>query len=462
MTTPARPPANSTPAKTAEALVYVPGLTMGLAPNRTPQGVIDRVARAMDAQALETATFSVEWHDAIFGKGDSDKPAATIQRTDGEDTRPVVDVYFYEWATGFRDRWESQNLFKRAGRTLLGLLGVPKFIRFFNTSGKRTPFGRMQLGIAVAAAFLVVAYAAVLLVALGQLVYQTVQAQQPPAVQSPTVVAVSTANADSPSTETATPSPEAATPSPEAANAVKAGSSNSHDKTATLTLIQWLAILGAAGAAVVPRIRERVNELGATLSAASSYLRVARDKPTVLGGLEAMIAGLNDSGQYKHVRLVSYSFGAIVALDTLFPTTSQPPRLLSKVDKLVTIGCPFEFATAMHKNWLSGRKNRENVPTTWLNIYSPVDLLGSDFTTQVKQETDSPASIEMVPQATATAVKPTTNHGWDLGIEPTWSNLIEFHGFSSHSMYWGTDKEIDRNVFVEVVEHLYGGTPILA
>ena len=159
--------------------------------------------------------------------------------------------------------------------------------------------------------------------------------------------------------------------------------------------------------------------------------------------------------------MVSYSFGAIVTLDTLFPTTAMPSPAFAKVDKLVTIGCcPVEFATAMHSDWLSGRKNRDGVPKSWLNIYSPVDLLGSDFTVTDKTQPDPP-SIELVPPATGSVVKPTTNHTWDLGIEPTWGNLIEFYGFDSHGMYWGTDKEVDDNVFRVVVNDLYGGTTIL-
>ncbi len=439
MTTPTGP---AKPRRATEALIYIPGLALGFAADKTPRGVIDRVTRAMDAHAVGTATFSVEWQEAIFGEGSSDKPAATILRTDGEETRPVVDVYVNEWATRFKDRWEKQNLFVRAGRTLLGLLGFPKFIRFFRTSGKRTPFGRMQLALALVAVAVVAAYAAILVLAFGQLVYQTIQEQQPPAAGTPPVMETTTTDGSS--------------------SKASDDSKSDGDTMAALTLTQWLAILGAAGAALVPKVRDRVNTLGATLSAASSYLRVARDQPVIVGRLESTVAKLNDRGQYDHVRLVGYSFGSIVALDTLFPTTGDPPPSLDTVDKLVTIGCPYEFALAMRPNWLSGRCSRENVPATWLNIYSPVDLLGSDFSVTGKQDADKPASIEIVPGATASAVRPTTNHNWNLGIQPTWGNLVEFYGFNSHGMYWGVDNESDdRNVFVEAVRHLYGGTPIL-
>src|SRR4051794_2606176 len=102
----------------------MPGLALELAPTKTPQGVIDRLTGALDLEAgTGTATFSVQWHDAI-SNWDAHEPAATIQRADGADARPMVDVFVDEWATKFKDDWEAQNLFMRAFRTILGLFGL--------------------------------------------------------------------------------------------------------------------------------------------------------------------------------------------------------------------------------------------------------------------------------------------------------------------------------------------------
>ena len=265
----------ATPEKATEALVYVPGLALGLAPGKTAQGVVDRIARAMEGEGLASAKFSVQWHDAMFGEGSAGEPAATIQRADGAKSRPLVDVYVYDWATGLNDRWESQNLFTRAARTVLGLLGARKFIRFFNTAGKHTPFGRMQLALAVTAMAIVVAYAAILLVAVGQLAYQTIEAKQPPAPKDPVVVA----------TVEATPGAVQGVESEDAdsqdAGTAEGSKADKEEKSASLTLSQWLAILGSLGAAFVPKVRKRIIALGGGLSAASSYLRVAREKPTI-------------------------------------------------------------------------------------------------------------------------------------------------------------------------------------
>jgi hypothetical protein len=427
----------------SEALIYLPGLALGLTTGKTPRGVVDRLAMALDAEAqTRTATFAVEWRDGIFG-GEPEKSVATIKRTDGDDSRPIVDVFVYDWAGTFKDGWENQNLFHKAGRAILGVFAFPKFIRFFMSSGRSTPFGRIQLALAALMVAIVVAYAAILIVAVGQLVYQTVQVSETPSVQ-PAVVQSESAPASSEASGSAT-------------------QDKSVDNEARLTLSQWLALIGATVAAFIPKVRDRVNQLGATLAAASSYLRVARGQQEIVGGFQKLVAKLNDSGQYESIRVLSYSFGSIVALDTLYPTTGRPPRSLDAVTSLVTIGCPVDFAMAMRKNWLSDRSKRDHSPEIWLNIYSKIDLLGSDFTRRTKLWGDTSEQISMLSQSSPGAVvHPTSTHHWNLGVEPTWGNLLEFYGFSSHGMYWGSDSKVDSNVFREVVRGLYPNSSILA
>jgi hypothetical protein len=165
---------------------------------------------------------------------------------------------------------------------------------------------------------------------------------------------------------------------------------------------------------------------------------------------------------------MAYSFGSIVAIDALFPTTDDPPLALDRVAGLATIGSPFDFVHSIRRTWETGRHIRKDVPPYWLNVYSPDDLLGSNFRGDPNPGEATKGIVPIGAEADPdTKVKgpifrPKDNLAWDLGIEMTFGNLIELYGFTSHGMYWGDDDTSDANVFDLVVRNLYKGAPVLA
>lgn len=449
----ARPDAQGGPPKRASrALVYVPGLDLGLTADKTVRGVVTRLQTACDQQAeSRRATFRVHWYDAALKKDavSTDK-VATLLRKDGDEENAVIDVYSYAWSGAFATRWQAQNLFRRAARALLSLFGIGRFVRFFRSAGKQTPFGRMQLSLALVIAALMVLYSLTLLVAVGQIAYRAINENTPPSTTTTTTTTIASTGG---STTTV--------PAVSSGEKGKRGwparwLDTIREKTAALA--PKVAIIGAAIAALAPKVRRRFEGMGGALSAADAYVRVAGDRPQIVGGLVALIEHLSEAG-YEDVTIVAYSFGSIVSLDALYPTTGEPVRSLDRVGTLVTIGSPFEFAEAIRRNWKEGRHARAGVPKAWVNIHSDIDLLGSDFCAGPSKQREA---VKLGPAAAGGVVTPTLNHQWSLGIEPTWWNLLAFHGFLSHGLYWGSDERTDQNVFVEVVRYTYDDTPILA
>jgi hypothetical protein len=99
------------------------------------------------------------------------------------------------------------------------------------------------------------------------------------------------------------------------------------------------------------------------------------------------------------------------------------------------------------------------VPKDWLNVYSTIDLMGSNFRADARLE--GPTIAVAANHESGVTVKPTLNRTWELGITPSYANLLEFHGFHSHGMYCGSDEGTEHNVFELVIDHVFRDTRLL-
>lgn len=224
-----------------------------------------------------------------------------------------------------------------------------------------------------------------------------------------------------------------------------------------VTWPQWAAIVGALIAATTRKAGNKLSSAGASLFAVNSYLSLAEKRPEVTGGLQALCERLRDDQKYSTVRMIGYSFGAVVALEALYPRTGMPPKGIQAVASLATIGAPYDFVLAVKPAWFEGRHSAIG-QRSWVNVYSPVDLLGSNF----RDDADSGAATRGIGLSGETEpLRPSENEAWDLHIDLTFLNLILLAGFTSHGMYWGEDGVDDDNVFLTVVQHLYEDADLL-
>lgn len=333
------------------------------------------------------------------------------------------------------------------------MLNLRRVFRAF-VAARKSVKGVGQLAIASLMLVAMLLYAGALAVAAGQAVHQVYLAFQDDggdgkADSTTSTTMVATTTAPSLGQGTTTNAPSVATPA-------DAGEGSDKPK---LTWVQWVAILGSLLVAGFRKAGDRLRSAGASLFAAHSYIRVAEHQPETLGRLRSLCEDLAETEGYPTVRIVAYSFGSVVALDALFPTTAMAAPSFAAVTSLVTIGSPYDFVHAVRPGWSEGRHVTPNVPGSWVNIYSPVDLLGSNFR---DDSSEGPATRGVRAAGAVPEIAPTENLAWDLGITLDFTNLLTLYGFSSHGMYWGEDQSNDVNVFSLVVRRLYEGTPLLA
>ena len=116
--------------------------------------------------------------------------------------------------------------------------------------------------------------------------------------------------------------------------------------------------------------------------------------------LKKLLERCNNSNEYEHVHFVSFSFGTCLAIDALFPiedpsaeVARDGENVFSRVDHLVTFGCPFDVVSAYTSAcWLpgyyKGRFNRQGRALDWTNIFLRGDFLASNFRDDTLVEND--------------------------------------------------------------------------
>jgi hypothetical protein len=438
----------------SEALIYLPGL--GLAERKSLAGVVTRITRAIDTSAATRATrWHVEWSsDLVTGARNAPAtPAATIVRKPKDaPAQPVIDVYQYDWLPDLTKKWEEQSVFRRAARVLLSLFNVVAVWRTF-AAARHSKKGLAQLIMASLMLLVMVAYAALVLFAAGQAVQQIYIS-----TTGETTHTTSSPARGAPSSPVSGERPSVAGPSAPASAPHRRHPAEKSPVTTKVTGWQWAALLSTIGVLFLKKSRNRVRSAGATLFAAQSYLRVAERKPEIVGGLRTLCETLAETERYETVRVLAYSFGCVVAIDALYPREGDAERSFDDVSCLATIGAPYDFVRAVRRDWADGRHVRTTKPIRWLNFYSPVDLLGSNFRSD-SSDGDATTGIRAVDGATT--IRPDENRAWDLGIAMNLADLLQLYGFASHGMYWGTDDVDDRNVFAEVVPLLFSDSDLL-
>lgn len=391
-----------------EAIVYVGPLALGLSPGKTVNGVVTRLTAACDRQSRTgQALWRTEWHGgAVTTAGGSEHPqghlVAAIIRTDNDQDRAEFDVYEYAWSDHVRDSWEERNVLSRALLTLMVLIRARGFLAYFNKAPGRAEKGRLQLAIAILAIIAAAGYLAIV-------VWSFV-------------------------------------------DAVTRG------LTEPISMPQWLTVvLTSAGIAGLPQLKTRFSTVGAGLVAMNTYLRTGDQRGRLMHGLADLAEQLREDDRYDEVTIIGYSFGSILAIDALFPKEHPPERSFEKVTKLVTIGSAYDFVLATAPRYLQDRHATEGTPRRWVNVYAPIDLLGSDFKEQPTRH-DSPGitvARTAGPGERTHDVAPNESLRYDNGTHVDLANALALYGFVAHGAYWGPDDTPDRNVFSLILPAIY-------
>jgi hypothetical protein len=173
-----------------------------------------------------------------------------------------------------------------------------------------------------------------------------------------------------------------------------------------------------------------------------------------------------DDIEYTRVNLLAFSFGSLIALDTLFPKGLNTPERVRMIHSLVTIGSPFDF---IHMIWPKYFASRTPLPDlVWYNIYSPEDVLSSNFRAHSKKDSAKAGEVELSSDATrlsdAKWLTPPTNLKYTLrntDDELTIWDVIFLFGLRNHGQYWEPEKVAQINAFDVAVPRMFKESPVL-
>src|SRR5262245_26586004 len=221
--------------------------------------------------------------------------------------------------------------------------------------------------------------------------------------------------------------------------------------------------IGSLGLFRTKGLRDLLDTVASELAAAGRYLSTGQRMKTVQGRLADLLARILEvEPKYDRIHVVAFSFGSLVAIDSLFPK-QVAGRQWERVDSLVTVGCPFDFIRTYWPEYFGTREGVLDKPRKWYNVFAPADILGSDFTDATydaktgKPTTDVGVQLRdggmRVPEGISYGDSRTLT---DLGL---WSQLT-LQGFKAHASYFD-EAESAANCISPIVLKLYEGRPAL-
>ena len=111
-----------------------------------------------------------------------------------------------------------------------------------------------------------------------------------------------------------------------------------------------------------------------------SYIRNKEQIQTIRKNLDELIDFIVKQETNQKIHFHTYSFGSIIALDSLFPTDEAPTKnIQNRVNLLVTIGAPYEYINNYYPNFNKKRNEIMTKRIHWINVYSLVDAFASNF-----------------------------------------------------------------------------------
>ena len=228
-------------------------------------------------------------------------------------------------------------------------------------------------------------------------------------------------------------------------------------------------MLAAIGLLSHRNVKEQIRDAATEYASVIDYVAHDRRKPTVAGNFAALLESVLESGvPYRRVHVLAYSFGSIVAIDCLFQR-QEPPERFKRIDALVTVGSPFDIIRSFWPEYFAGRQCAGAEAPRWLNVFSPDDVMSSNFRDDSRP--DATASAGVPTGARAAAAAPGTAEedlGKPVNIVYEWTQHSRRRGLTErllrfsalHRTYWGDD-DTAQTFLDEIVRRVYGEDAML-
>jgi hypothetical protein len=416
----------------SDAIIFIPGVK-----GQPLDNAAFRIASALDIGAQTAAAeFHLEAgqeedYASHEGKGLKTR-LRTIRRLEpGIEPRKVVDIYEFSFSDSLTKEYSDKNVLKQGFRLLLLLImNTPRLLGAFHGKKQKTTLEKLQYIIAIGILSLLIGY----LILLGFAVVDTFQ-------QIPQVL-----------TWTA---PVAAAKGSNGSGQI--GTNQQPDTGPKPAIPQLLIIIFAAIEVFYPNLKQSFIEAAVLWISIIDYLGFGSRSQALGGHLSALVDHVAARG-YRRIHIVAYSFGTIVALDSLFPTGHMPVARIREIHTFVTIGCPFDLIRVFWPDYFKERVAAINVPKSWINIYSPIDVMASNF--RDDSEIGEPEPDKAISAKDNPFIKliPQMNIVWNVGGPKKRLSLFEFLtliGLEAHRSYWETEFESESTAFSPIIEELY-------
>ena len=132
---------------------------------------------------------------------------------------------------------------------------------------------------------------------------------------------------------------------------------------------------------LLPKANIFLTTLASEFVSVHLYLQYSEQKGLILGNLDQLYEYIVNHEDDPEIHLHAYSFGSIIALDYLYPYKSElAGNTLKRTKGLITIGAPFDFITTYYPKYYKDRGTTiDQKGLQWINVYSIVDVLASNF-----------------------------------------------------------------------------------
>lgn len=420
------------------ALVFIPGISRSWGEGSLRK-MADDIGTALN-NVQQGAAFTVAPADQLQVPVGSDRRGVrhvTIQRTprDGGEVNAILDLYELEYVRDLAARQERQPLIWRAVMVAWTLVvGLRQWLGIFTRPGK-TRQERAQLLLLLVVLALYAALLGLLFAGIVSLALETIDK----------FAALQTGGSATP--------PAGPTPSPSGSPVQSAALAPDWLVAAANSTFGRLAQLGALIAAFIwfllpPKatIKEFIANTATDYLAAEWYLGESIGASRISGRFVGLVGELVDAGDHGRIDIVGYSLGSIVAINQLFPAGApiSETHALRSVNSLVTIGSPFDLIRLLLPDYFKERHAVPGLPKTWLNVFAPDDILGSNFRNDGEAAQPEPGVIgRMLSSEAPPATTPVPDNVPYLpGGVPGRGRL--FGGFRVHGSYWGEGTQIHR------------------
>lgn len=475
-----------------DCIVFMPGIGEAKTLDQSVEGIAYRIASALSTNAKDqTAVFSSKIHP-VDNVADHTGNVGTIYREDDSGVVPVIDIFMFDYRGTLIETYENRNLLIKSLLSVLALPGgTVRILRAMMTGrASKSRVEKLQLLFALGILGLLFVYVVILFGSLWATIDSSGILKQltTPVTTSTAATTIPPApithDTKAPLFATIAQSAKAASFAP-ITHGAKA-SSFSRDAIAAF-FAKIMRTLSQLGLIVVvfwailqlflpPKLnfKEMISKAAVDYLCLNSYLNLGVQRRTIVGKLENLIDEISrksenerkkgTGAEYRRIDLLAYSFGSIVALDALFPGGRKPGRPLQSVRRLVTIGCPFDFVRTLWPSYYDDRREFDLDPEfEWLNVYSPLDLLGSNFRNDSKA-VEANVNIRSAKKDLNPDVPAPDNLSFNEGLdlnELSWLSSFTLVGLRAHEMYWSSKREPEVNCFGALVTRMYGDHPIL-